>query len=127
MHTEQFFCQNVFMEWNKAVTRDRSDKPHHVQAQLSFKKTCVKCHIFMSVSLKIEELNTTLCIVYYSLRGREVSDYRTKNGHFNVRYEISDCVVYYLDSDLDINLIPNAGKYLCNGNTNVMLYYSINV
>ena len=60
---EQFFCQNVFMEWNKAVTRDRSDKPHHVQAQLSFKKTCVKCHIFMSVSLKIEELNTTLCIV----------------------------------------------------------------
>ena len=56
-----------------------------------------------------------------------MSDYRTKNGHFNVRYEISDCVVYYLDSDLDINLIPNAGKYLCNGNTNVMLYHSINV
>ena len=62
MHTvyRAIFCQNVFMEWNKAVTRDRSDKPHHVQAQLSFKKTCVKCHIFMSVSLKIEELNTTL-------------------------------------------------------------------
>ena len=44
----------------------------------------------------------------------------------DMRFQIV-CVVYYLDSDLDINLIPNAGKYLCNGNTNVMLYYSINV
>ena len=73
------FLSKRFYGMEQCCNKRQSDKPHHVQAQLSFKKTCVKCHIFMSVSLKIEELNTV-----QSLRGMEVSDYWTKNGHFNV-------------------------------------------
>ena len=88
---EQFFCQNVFMEWNNAVTRDRVTnlimyKPNYLLKRRVWNVT-FSCQFPWK---NIEELNSK-----YSLRGREVSDYWTKNGHFNVWYDSWEYVLIY--------------------------------